>query len=154
MELALADFKVAADGGRASTVRVCFPDHYGSVRGRRLPAETFLASPMTHQAFCDGALVWDVQCEIFEETDFSNYRTGYPDLYAVPDLASIRRCGWTDSEWLVLCDAVDADDVPIWVDPRGCLRTISERAGAGHSVRPSVSMRLAGEDFALSLIHI
>ena len=149
MNLELADLKVAADGGRASTVRICFPDHYGSVRGRRLPATVFLDSPGTHQAFCDGALVWDVQCEIFEETDFSNYRTGYPDLYAVPDSASIRRCGWTDSEWMVLCDSVDAKDMPIWVDPRGCLRSIAERAGAGHSLRSSISFRVSGDDFAI-----
>lgn len=152
MEPELGDLKVAVDARRASTVRICFPDHYGAMRGRRLPAEVFLDSPGTHQAFCDGALVWDVQCEIFEETNFSNYRTGYPDLYAVPDETSIRRCGWTNSEWMVLCDSVDAHEVPIGVDSRGCLRAVADRAGAGHSLRASISMRLLREDSATSAL--
>ena len=38
---------------RVHTVRVCFSDHYGVLRGRRLAAESFVADVRAPQAFCD-----------------------------------------------------------------------------------------------------
>lgn len=117
----------AMQEGAASTVRVCFGDHYGTLRGRRLPVEHFLSSPHARQAFCDGALVWDVSCDIFESTDYSNFRTGYPDLYAAPELATLRPCGWSAGEWSLFGAVVDHHGAPVLVDPRQALIAVLER---------------------------
>lgn len=133
---------------RVHTVRVCFADHYGILRGRRLAAERFLADTSTPQAFCDGALVWDVRCDIFEETDFSNYRTGYPDLYARPDLDTLRPGGWLDGEYVVLADAHDHHGDPIEVDPRSTLRRVVARVGQDVPVTALLELRVPDEAVA------
>jgi glutamine synthetase len=127
---------------RVDTVRVCFSDHYGVLRGRRLAAESFLDDVSAPQAFCDGALVWDVRCEIFEATDFSNFRTGYPDLHARPDLDTLRPCGWRDGEYAVLADPHDAHGAPIEVDPRRILRRVIEHAPAAAEVASRLELRV------------
>lgn len=133
----------AVSAGDAHTVRVCFSDHYGTLRGRRLPAEVFLRDPATRQGFCDGALVWDVECEIFEATRYSNFSTGYPDLYADPDLGTLRPCGWSPGEWSVLCDVVDAHGAPVLVDPRQALRGVLARADVEVTVRACLELNAA-----------
>jgi glutamine synthetase len=127
---------------RVHTVRVCFADHYGVLRGRRVAAESFLADLSAPQAFCDGALVWDIRCDIFEETDFSNFRTGYPDLFARADLDTLRPCGWREGEYVVLADAHDAHGDPIEVDPRRVLRRVVERVPAMIEVGARLELRV------------
>lgn len=138
----LEELREAHGAGGAHTLRVCFPDHYGVLRGRRLATEQFLGEPTTPQAFCDGALVWDIRCGIFEEADFSNYRTGYPDLYAHPDLDTVRPCGWSEGEWLVMADSCDAHGVPIGVDSRRVLRRAVEKSGAAAPAEVTLELRV------------
>lgn len=127
--------------GELETVRICFADHYGVLRGRRIVAERFLADPTARQAFCDGALVWDIRCDIFEEADFSNYRTGYPDLYAHPDLGTVRPCGWSEREFALISDCCDAHGEVLEVDPRQALRRAVEKLG-GLRVTTSFELRV------------
>lgn len=127
----------AVGAGEARTVRVCFSDHYGVLRGRRIAAEVFAADPDARQGFCDGALVWDIRCAIFEGIDFSNYGTGYPDLYVRPEHETLRPCAWTAGEWSVFGDCRDERGDAIDVDPRGILRAIAARSGS-----PSVTAAL------------
>jgi hypothetical protein len=132
--------------GEAHTVRVCFSDHYGTLRGRRLVAEEFVKAPSTPQAFCDGALVWDVQCEIFEETRYSNFSTGYPDLYARPDLRTLAPCGWVAGEWTVFCDVVELHGAPVLVDPRQAMHRVLDRVGHPVRARASLDLHVEGAD--------
>lgn len=131
-----AELSRAVAAGEADTVRVCFGDHYGVLRGRRICADIFLDDP-ARQGFCDGALVWDIRCVIFEEADFSNYRTGYPDLYVVPELATLRPCRWTEGEWAVLGDCWDEEGERVAVDPRGVLRAVVAKSAV-----PAVALTL------------
>lgn len=133
---------------RAHTVRVCFADHYGVLRGRRLAAERFVDGASTPQAFCDGALVWDIRCDIFEATAFSNFGTGYPDLHARPDLETLRPCGWVEGEYVVLADALDHHGEPIAVDPRGTLRRVAARAPQSTLVAAQLELRVPDEAVA------
>lgn len=133
----IEDLRDAVAAGDARTVRVCFPDHYGVLRGRRIVADVFAADPEARQGFCDGALVWDIRCDIFEATDFSNFGTGYPDLYVRPELDTLRPCAWTGGEWSAFGDCRDDAGNAIDVDPRGLLRAIDRRAGS-----PPITARL------------
>lgn len=129
--LSLEELREEVARGTIDTVRVCFSDHYGMLRGRRLVGEVYAADPEAVQAFCDGALVWDVHCDIFEEADYSNFGTGYPDLLAFPDLGSLRRCGWSEGSALVLTRVTDPHGERSPLDPRGILAQASEQTGAG-----------------------
>ena len=129
--LSLEELREEVARGAVDTVRVCFTDHYGMLRGRRLVGEVYAEDPEAPQGYCDGALVWDVHCDIFEETDYSNFRTGYPDLLAFPDLGSLRRCGWSEGSAMVLTKVTDPHGERSPLDPRGILGQVVERSGAG-----------------------
>ncbi|MBS1676544.1 MAG: hypothetical protein JST08_04075 [Actinobacteria bacterium] len=93
--------RAAADGS-VHTVRVSWSDRFGTWRGKRLPVATFLANPGRRISFCDGMAVTDVNCDIYESTPFSNFETGYPDMYLEPRLDSLGPVGWLDGEAYVL----------------------------------------------------
>ena len=76
----------AAAAGEVHTVRVSWADRLGTWRGKRLPVDVFLGGPERRIGFCDGMIVVDVNCDVIQETPFSNFGTGYPDMYLRPRL--------------------------------------------------------------------
>ncbi len=131
------------EDGSIDNVRVCIADHYGMLRGRRVVGEVFADDPQGLQAYCDGALVWDVHCDIFESTDYSNFRTGYPDVFARADLDSLIHCGWSPGSTLVMTEVLTPHGERSPLDPRGLLRIFAEQTEAG-PVAASLELR-AGE---------
>jgi glutamine synthetase len=109
------------------TVRVSWSDRLGAWRGKRVPVNAFLANPTHPIGFCDGMIVVDVQCEILQSTPFSNFTTGYPDMYVRPDLRTLRPAAWTDGEAFVLGDPTDHDGRPLAVAPRVVLARVIDR---------------------------
>ena len=144
--LTLDQLRSAVEDGSIDTVRVCIADHYGMLRGRRLVGEVFAADPQGLQAYCDGALIWDVHCDIFESTDYSNFRTGYPDVFARPDLDSLIRCGWSPGSTLVMTEVLTPHGERSPLDPRGLLRIFAERIPTGPI---TASLELRAGDGAL-----
>lgn len=135
----------AVQEGRIHTVRVSFNGRLGDWRGKRIPAALFLERLHEPVGFCDGMLVCDVVADIIQETPFSNYGTGYPDLHLFPDLESLREAAWAPGEAYVFGDACDGHHRPLDVSPRRVLgRTLERLAEFGVSarVRASLSGRL------------
>ena len=138
----------AAECGAVHTVRICYSDHYGRLRGRRLNADVFLADARAHQAFCNAALVWSVNCEVFEETKLSNFSTGYPDMYAHPDLATLAPAPSVEGEYSLLCDLHELDGSPVFMDPRHVLRSVTSRLGPETRVGARLMLRLRDDGSA------
>jgi glutamine synthetase len=134
----------AAAAGTIHTVRVSFADRLGVWRGKRVPADLFLASNGSPLGFCDGMLVVDVHADLVQETPFSNYGTGYPDVYIHPDLSDVRRVGWAPGEALAFGDLFDEHGRPSTVAPRTVLARVAGRAASRDvtTVRLAVSGRL------------
>jgi glutamine synthetase len=131
-------------GGRVHTVRLSFTDHLGAWRGKRIPAEHFLASHLDQpMGFCDGMIVCDVRCDIIQETPFSNFMTGYPDFHVWPDLARLREVGWALGEVFVFGSPADHHGMPVPVGPGYVLGKVIDRlTRLGHVAR--VAGRLGG----------
>lgn len=112
------------DDGEIDTVVVGFTDHYGRTMGKRFDAGFFLESAAaggTHG--CDYLLTVDMEMDPVDGYRFANWAKGYGDMHLVPDLATLRRAGWTDATAIVLCDVVDdATHRPVEVAPRSILR--------------------------------
>ena len=110
--------------GTIDSVVVGFTDHYGRTLGKRFDADFFLdrgAEDGTHA--CDYLLTVDMDMEPVEGFAYSNWETGYGDFHLVPDLATLRRAGWTTGTAFVLCDVVDTTThEPVAVAPRSILR--------------------------------
>jgi glutamine synthetase len=122
----------AIDAGEIETVVTALPDLYGRLVGKRIVGRYFLDEVVEHgMHVCDYLLACDMEMEPTPGYAFTSWETGYGDLKAVPDLATLRRAAWLPRTALVLCDAVDEEDGrPVAVAPRSILRRQLERLRA------------------------
>lgn len=144
-----------AASGRIHTVRVSWSDRLGVWRGKRLPVDDFLGSPARRIGFCDGMIVVDVYCATIQTTPFSNFDTGYPDMYVQPDLDTLRPVGWAPGEAFMLGTLQSHHGAPLAVAPRNLLASVLKRLadrGLTLTARPVVAGRMMerpGEPLAL-----
>lgn len=131
----------AAESGEIQTVRLSFGDHLGAWRGKRVPVEQFLAAYEQPLGFCDAMLVCDVLCAITDETPFSNYSTGCPDMHVWPDVSMVRPAAWAPGEAFVFGAVCDDHHRPLEVAPRNVLqRAVDRLAVLGVTVMVSLSL--------------
>ena len=110
------------------TVECVFVDTWGMPRGKRLPVRQFLRG--TGFAIANVVYTWDPTCFIFA-TPWVDETDGFPDMHAIPDLASFRIAGWTEGVAVVLCDTVQPHTgEPIAMDARQMLKRQISRAHA------------------------
>jgi glutamine synthetase len=110
------------------TVECVVVDTWGMPRGKRIPVKQFLRGGGFHIA--NVIYTWDPTCFIFS-TPFVNEEHGFPDMHAVPDLASFRIAGWTEGVAIVMCDTVDnSTHEPVAMDARHMLKVQLARAAA------------------------
>lgn len=124
------------------TVECMFADTWGLPRGKRLPTGHFLRSVAESGfALANVCFTWDMHCSIFP-TDFVSDATGYPDMHAVPDLATLRVAGWREGTAYCICDTVDPHThEPIPLDGRNILRRAVGRL-RGHDYEPIAASEL------------
>jgi glutamine synthetase len=123
--------------GSIDTVVVAFPDMQGRPVGKRVTAPFFLDHVLGHGIeACDYLLALDVDMEPLPGYRFANWESGYGDMVAKPDLATLRLVPWLEGSALVLCDLLGTDGAPVEVSPRQILvRQIEKAASAGFDVR-------------------
>lgn len=126
------ELRTEIDAGRIDTVVMAFPDHYGRLMGKRFDAGFFLETALdegTHA--CDYLFTVDMEMNPVEGYAYASWQGGYGDFHMVPDLATIRPCGWTDGSALVMCDAHDnSTHLPVDIAPRSILRRQVDEAAA------------------------
>ena len=108
------------------TVEVVFPDTWGILRGKRLPASQFGKKTASGLQIANAAYIWDPLCGIFE-VEFANADTGYPDMIATPDPSTFRTLTWRDGTAMAMMDCREKDGRPVELDPRHLVRTAVER---------------------------
>lgn len=115
------------------TVECVFVDTWGIPRGKRLPVRQFLRG--SGYAIANVVYTWDPTCFIFA-TPWVDETDGFPDMHAIPDLASFRIAGWTEGVGVVLCDTVDPHSgEPIAMDSRQLLaRQLARAEAMGYGV--------------------
>jgi len=128
--------------GRLREIEVAWPDHQGHPRGKRLNAEGFLARAAGQGfAFCNGALCWDVAGDLKDGLRLADWGTGFPDLFAVPDLDTFRWLPWRAGAGHVVADVVDHHRELIRTAPRTVLRRVVERlASLGYQAEVGVEI--------------
>lgn len=122
------------EAGRIDTVVTALPDLYGRLVGKRITGHFFLDEVSRHgMHVCDYLLACDMEMDPTPGYAFTSWETGYGDLHAVPDLATLRRVAWQERTALVLCDAVaqegGGEHAPlVSVAPRSILKRQLARA--------------------------
>ncbi len=125
------ELRAEVDDGTIDTVVLAFPDHFGRLMGKRLDGRFFLDHALadgTHA--CDYLFTVDMDMEPVEGYAYANWQRGYGDFHMVPDVTTIRRCGWTDRTAIVMCDAHDnSTHDAITIAPRSILAAQLATAG-------------------------
>lgn len=120
--------EAALRSGALREIEILWPDHQGHPRGKRITPDGFLERAQTSGfAFCDAALCWDVAGDVKEGMRLSGWETGFPDLYAIPDLDTYRPVPWRAGVGQVICDVYDHHRELIRTAPRTVLRRVLER---------------------------
>jgi glutamine synthetase len=111
-------------------------DTHGIMRGKRVPIDQ-LARLLGHgMALCDVFWVMHVdESDLVARPEghrgyFPTERTGYPDIFAVPDCGTVRVLPWHHRTALILCDFAQHGGEPVPIAPRTVLRGVVERARA------------------------
>ncbi len=126
-----AALELALARGELREVEILWNDHQGQPRGKRITADGFLERAQGPGfAFCDAVLCWDVTGDVKDGLRWSSWDTGFPDLYAIPDLDSYRPVPWRRGVGQVICDLYGHDRQLARTAPRSVLRRVSERLAA------------------------
>ncbi len=138
--------------GRIDTVVTAFPDLYGRLVGKRIHAPFFVSEVLTHgMHVCDYLMACDMEMDPTPGYAFASWATGYGDLHATPDLATLRRAAWLERSAIVLCDVEREGEGPVEVAPRTILRRQLERAarrGLSALVGSELEFFLFRDDYA------
>ncbi|MGH1491641.1 MAG: glutamine synthetase family protein [Acidimicrobiales bacterium] len=137
----LDDFSAAVSEHEIHTVELAAPDTQGHLRGKRVPAERFLAD--THRSganVADAMFVFDMQNDL-PDNEFINMGTGYLDCHLTPDMASGRILTHRPGYALVMADAEDPHGNPHPMAPRTVLAAQIARCRAA-GVDPVVATEM------------
>jgi len=140
--LTLPQLRAEIESGAIDTVITALPDLYGRLVGKRITGHFFLNEVAAHgMHVCDYLLACDMEMDPTPGYSFTSWDTGYGDLHAVPDLATLRRAAWLPRTALVLCDSFREEHTPVAVAPRTVLARQLARA-AERGLHPHMGSEL------------
>lgn len=131
MTTSLKQLEKQVEAGTIDTLVVAFPDPYGRLLGKRVPAHFFLehiAQGELHA--CDYLLTADMELNPLPGFAFTSWDSGYGDMVMKPDLATLRLTPWLPGSALVLCDLEHEGGGPLQFAPRQVLKGQLERIAA------------------------
>jgi glutamine synthetase len=120
------------EAGEIETVITAIPDLYGRLMGKRIVGRFFLDEIVDDGMHaCDYLYASDMEMDPTPGYAFTSWSSGYGDMRAIPDLATLRRADWLEGTAIVLCDSYDEEeDERVAVAPRTILKAQVERARA------------------------
>ena len=117
------------------TVVVAFTDLLGRLMGKRVTGQFFVDHVVDEDGTggegieaCNYLLTVDVDMNVVEGYEYTNWDGGYGDFRGRPDLSTLRITPWLPKTAMVLCDVVEHDGSPVPVSPRQILKHQLERA--------------------------
>lgn len=122
--------------GSQSHVKVGVFDMDGILRGKYISAEKFLSAQAGGMGFCDVALGWDMNDQLYDNVAFTGWHTGYPDAMVriVPD--SYRALPFEEDMPFFLAEFTDRAAA---LCPRRLLQRVLDRAdGMGYAASAGV----------------
>jgi glutamine synthetase len=114
------------------TVILAGSDTHGILRGKRVGLDGLARAADHGIALCEA--IWALLVDEHEPVAPPDGHRGafpgdgYPDVLAVPDLATTRIVPWQPATALVLCDFRDRDGTPSPLSPRDVLKAVIARA--------------------------
>lgn len=107
----------------SAKVKLAITDIDGILRGKVIHKDKFLSIIEKGFGFCDVVFGWDSSDDLYDNTDFTGWHTGYPDANAMIDLSTFRKVPWDNDIPFFL-----ADFAPLPICPRNLLKRIRQEA--------------------------
>lgn len=104
--LTLQQLKQLASDGIIDTVSTVFTDLYGRMLGKRLDIDFFFDNYEVGIGACTYLLATDMHMNTQEGFEFTNWKSGYSDMFLLPDLRTLRIADWLDKTAIVICDII------------------------------------------------
>lgn len=138
------ELRDALRDGWLTEIEVAWSDPFGHAQGKRIPASQFLGRALgSGFAFCEASLGWNTDGTVVESLELTNWAGGYPDVFAIPDLATYRPLPWRPRVGHVISDIVAHDRSPSLLDPRAVLTKVLARlASLGYTAKIGVEFEL------------
>ena len=111
-------------------VKLAVTDIDGVLRGKMISFAKFKSILEKGFGFCDVIFGWDSGDLAYDNSTFTGWHTGYPDLNAVIDPVTLRRIPWENQVPFFLADVGDADADAKAICPRSLLKRIRAEAEA------------------------
>ncbi|MFD2176812.1 glutamine synthetase family protein [Veronia pacifica] len=121
----VADAKQILEDRRLTHVKVGLFDNDGVMRGKYMSKEKFFSSLDKGFAFCDVVLGWDVKDQLYDNTQYTGWHTGYPDapVRVLPETCR----DVLDEDGMLLFVAEFSGEAEM-VCPRATLRRVLQKA--------------------------
>lgn len=120
----VADAKQIVEARGLSHVKVGLFDNDGVMRGKYMSREKFFSALDGGFAFCDVVLGWDMQDQLYDNTRYTGWHTGYPDAPVRILPHTCRALPFEDGMLLFMAEFADAAEA---VCPRALLRRVIQR---------------------------
>jgi glutamine synthetase len=109
-----------------TTVECCYSDLLGGLVGRTMTVPRFLSALAGGFAMPVATLAWNMAGDI-EPLEFVSAATGFPNMRAWPDAATLRPAAHAPGTALCLCDTRSAGGGPMPLDSRQLVRAAAAR---------------------------
>jgi glutamine synthetase len=137
---AVAQAQALLDRSGVETLECCFPDLWGRLCGKRIPAGRFTDVAAGGFTLAEAPLAWMIDGSIVP-VGFTNAETGFPNMVATPDPATVRRLPWDPTTALCFADSRSPAGEEMALDTRGQVRRATARLEA-LGVQPWVAVEL------------
>jgi glutamine synthetase len=111
-------------------VKLGVTDVDGVLRGKYISLEKFRSAALSELGFCNVVFGWDINDDLYQNSEYTGWHTGYPDAVARIDLSSFRRIPWEPGTAFFLLNLCDESGEPLPICPRNVLRRVLTRAGS------------------------
>lgn len=109
-------------------IKLAITDIDGVLRGKVIHKDKFLSVAESSFGFCDVVFGWDAADVAYDNTTYTGWHTGYPDVQACIDLATFRKIPWDHDIPFFLADFTHPQGDAAPVCPRSLLKKIKKQA--------------------------
>lgn len=109
------------------TIEVVHPDTLGILGGKMIPTKSFLKNYEDGFGICRASLGWDIQGNLFEGLEISDFKSGCPDVIVKPILSTFREIPWRKGSAFVFGELYEENGDIFRLAPRQILKQLISR---------------------------
>ena len=118
------DIKKIIEEKNISTIEVIYADTLGTLGGKMVPTKSFLKNYENGFGVCKASLGWDIQGQILDGFDISDFKSGCPDVFIKPILTTLKEIPWRKGNAFVLGEIHEENGDEFQFAPRYILKKL------------------------------